>query len=385
MSSEKKQGNNKKRIIIMLIEVVLIVGFLIASGKMIGAYNDPEKVADRYFDALKDNDFEAAYNLLDMEDMGTFASKEAYIEQMKEDFRKAKDYNIDKISRNKFRMDWESNEGYCESEIRVTLQDEKKFFIFKQYKVRPQNLFVEDVIITVPKEITVKLEGVELDKSYEIDNSDELMSGLLNDYEKAYKIDKMYAGTYTLELSGDAWQPYTSKIVVSKYETSFYPELPYLSPDVVRDLTESSAGILSDIYSAGIAGEESETITASAEALGTDGADLLDDYDYFKSNLEMSEGSYYNNISFENVVGEILNYDYYSYVVENNNKGYLTVDLDLSYDYSYKYTELIDAWWIEASYYGSTEDYGSDTASFSFAYIDGEWVLYDMYVYDVTY
>lgn len=385
MSNKNKQGKNKKRVIIMLVEIGLIIGFLVATGKMIGTYSNPDKVADRYYDALKDKDFEEAYGLLDLEDMGDFASKESYIEHMKKAFSKAKDFSVDKISRNKFRMDWESEDGYRESEIRVALQEDKRFLIFKEYKVRPQDLFVEDVTITVPKEITVKLDGVLLDKTYEVGSSDELMAGLMNDYEKVYRIDKMYEGTYTLELSGDVWQPYTCEIEVAEYDTIFYPDLPYLSPDVARDLTEKSVAILTDLYSSGISGEESEYITSAAEVLGTDAAGLLDDYDYFSSDLELPEGSYYNNISFDNVIGEISNYDYYSYVFESNDNGYLTVDVDLSYDYNYKYTELVDAWWIEASYYGATEDYGSDTASFSFALIDGEWVLYDMYAYSVVY
>lgn len=368
------QTKNKNGIMIALIETVILVAFIFATVKVIQHFNSSSIVANKYCEALVEQDWVTAYSLLDVDDDGQFTSKEAFISTMENKYKFITDYKIKEGKRNLYTFEYNIPAGDYESIIKLVEQDEKSYFIFKNYKVKPTDLTVEDVTIVVPKDITVEINGIALDSKNE--DSSSIMS--TNDYEKTYVIDKMYAGTYLLELSGACWQSYTYKIEVSEYETFFYPETPYLSPDVVRDLTEGSAEILNEMYNSAIAGSDCASLTEAAKDDDVNGDDILSNYDYLRTGLELyNEGSFYNYLTFSNISGEIYSYYY--------DEEYLKVSLDLNFSYDYQYSSKEVDWYTDQTYYETEADTSTDSASFEYIYKDGQWMLSNLYVYNIVY
>lgn len=366
---KEKKKNPALRLIILLVELAAIIGCVIGTVKLIEKYNNPRLTVDNYFKALLAGDYETAYSYVEPMEDTTFMNKDAYIAAMQYlEVAGEEDYRIYSVGDNEYTMSY-GNSGYMT--IRLRECEEKRFLVFKDYEVILRDVYAEDVMITAPKDVTISVNGIKLDASNcAIDESEYLSS-----YETSYTIDCMYQGEYLVELDGgEIYQPYSEIMDVEWDGCSHYMYQPYLADGVATELLERSYDIIATTYQDAMNGAES---TAALDELKANGGEVDEDYNFYtslKNDLTIEDG-FFEYVDVFNFSGEI---SYYSYDYDTGN---MEVSLYLYYEEDYGY-QVLD-WWDEV--YEASTDSGSADASFTYSYIDGEWVLNYLSIYSSIY
>ncbi len=366
---KEKKKRPALRLIIVLVELAVIIGCIIGAVKLVEKYNDPQLTVDNYFKALLAGDYETAYSYVEPMEETTFINKDSYINAMEYlEVAGNDDYRIYSVGDNEYTMSY-GNSGYMT--IRLRECEEKRFFVFKDYEVVLRDVFAEDVTITAPKDVTITLNGMVLDSSNcAMDESD-----YLRNYETSYTIDCMYQGEYLVALDGgDVYQPY-SEIMEVAWDNCYKDMYqPYLAEGVVEELIGKSYDIVAETYQDAM--NQADT-TAALDEIKAAGTDIDEDYNFFtylKDDLEVYDG-FFDYVNVYDFSGEI---GYYSYDYETGN---MNVNVYLYYQEDYGYQTL--DWWDDT--YEASTDTGSGEANFTYSYIDGEWVLTNLYIYSGIY
>ncbi len=367
---KEKKKNPALRLIILFVELAVIIGCVIGTVKLIEKYNNPRMTVDNYFKALLAGDYETAYSYVEPMEDTAFLNKDAYIAAMQYlEIAGEEYYDIYQTAKNQYTMSY-GNGGYLKIGLREC--EEKKFFVFKEYEVvLISDVFAEDVTITAPKDVTVSLNGTVLDgTNTALDQKDYLSAS-----ETSYTIDCMYVGEYLLEVDGgEVYQSYSDIEDVDAYTSSIYLDRPKLADGVAPELLERSYDIIATTYQDAMNGEDS---TAALDEIIAAGGDIDEDYNFYtniKDDLTIEDG-FFEYIDVFNFTGKI---SYYSYNYDNGN---LEVDIDMDYEEDYGY-QVLD-WWDEV--YEASTDSGDAEASFTYSYIDGEWVLTYLSIYNSIY
>lgn len=377
VQNEKKK-NPGLRMIIFLIELIVLIAGVVGSAIMVNRYNDPERVAKRYFQALKEGDYATAYSYLQTEEgegESDFVNVSVYAAVMEsygfaDETADATERTDEELGEAFFVLD----AGRGAHTVQVVETGKKRLFLFKEYEICPQDFYAEDVYITAPKMMTVSVNGIPLNESNST-RDDDSKDVYLNPYETAYKIDRMIVGDYRIQVSGDIFQTYTEDVTVNTYYNVLMMDTPVIKEGTLEQIAEELPETVRSLYQSALNGEDAQTAFAAAglSGLTEDGQstyddlvdDLLIDDGYFTS-FELSdfEANVYGGGWFDWETGE-----YYS-------------NITLSYTTSYHY-DVLD-WWTE-SYYESKEDEYNGNIDFDVFYRNGEWVIDDIYIISGVY
>lgn len=370
VQNEKKR-NPGLRLVIFLLELIVLIAGIAGSAIMIKHYNDPKRVADQYFSALKEGDYATAYSYLQPQEAGEsdFVNVNVYAAVM-EKYGFA-DEAADAVGRTDEQLGegvYVLDAGRGAHTVQVLETGKKRLFFFKEYEVCPLDFYAEDVYITAPKMMTVSVNGITLNESNST-RDDDSTEVYLNAYETAYRIDRMIAGDYRIQVSGDVFQTYTEDVTVNTYYNVFVMDLPVLQEGTMDQIAGKVPEIVKSLYQSALNGEDAQTAFAAAGLQApTEGEQSC--YDGLVEDLTIDDG-YFTRL-------ELADFEASSYGGWFDwDTGEYRNDITLGYTTSYDY-DVLD-WWTE-SYYESKEESYNGYFDCEVVYRNSEWVIEDIYL-----
>ena len=374
----EKKKNPQLRLILFLIELIVLIAGIVGSIVLVKNYNDPKRVAESYFDALKAGDYATAYSYLQMEDdmeTSAFVNVDVYASVMEkygfaEEAADIHDRSQEQLGDTYYVLD----AGKGAHTIQVTETGKKKWLLFREYEVCPQNFYAEDVYITAPKAMTVSVNGIELNSSNSTrdDSSNEVY---LSAYETAYKIDHMIVGDYRIQVSGDIFQTYTEDVTVNTYYNVFMMDEPVLKAGSLDQIVELIPEKIQSLYQSAVNGDDAQTAFAAAGLHEPSDENEYASYENLVDDFTLDDG-YFTGITLSDF--ETFFYGGYFDWETGGYRANVTVEHAIAYSY-----DVLD-WWTE-SYYESEEDEAYGYLNCDLVYRDGEWVIETIYVYSGVY
>lgn len=376
---DEKKKNPGLRLVIFLIELMILIAGIVGSAIMMNHYNDPERVAKNYFHALEEGDYATAYSYLQPQEAGEsdFVNVNVYAAVMEKYGFADEAANAEERKDEQFgEVSYVLDAGRGAHSVQVVETGKKRLFFFKEYEVCPLDFYAEDVYITAPKMMTVSVNGVTLNESNSTRNDDSEV--YLNAYETAYRIDRMIAGDYRIQVSGDVFQTYTEDVTVNTYYNVFMMETPVLREGMMEQIVEELPEVVKSLYQSALNGEDAQTAFAAA-GLSAPTESGKSHYDDLAEDL-LSDDGYFTSFQLSDF--EVSDtYSTYSGWFDWDTGDYCC-NIALNYMALYSY-DVLD-WWTE-SYYESKEDDYYGYIDFDVAYRNGEWRIDDIYISSGTY
>ena len=337
----------KKRTKIIIIVVAVLAVVLIGGGIILSSNYTPSKVATGYFTALMNNDTNKLYNYIDVPE-NEFTTKKIFTEVNDNEEEDLVNYQVvsEEISTDglsaqvKISYTVEGRQTPLTKTIYLVKDKNNKLLIFDNWKISEgSSLVEEDYEITVFKDATLKLEGVEVDKKYKDDSS--------SDRYDTYVIPALFKGEYDAEVTLKNGLTTESKIDVSGYSSSI--NTFELSDKNEKALEESIKENVNKIYKSAI---EKKAFS-----------DIKGDFEYKDSDLDDLEDAY-TSLARSVQNNDLTAYDVTDIEVDRlsvTEDGYLYVTVSLDYKYSVKE-------YFSEDIVSNSDD---DTAYLTFDYNDG--------------
>ena len=337
----------KKRTKIIIIVVAVLAVVLIGEGIILSSNYTPSKVATGYFTALMNNDTNKLYNYIDVPE-NEFTTKKIFTEVNDNEEEDLVNYQVvsEEISTDglsaqvKISYTVEGRQTPLTKTIYLVKDKNNKMLIFDNWKISEgSSLVEEDYEITVFKDATLKLEGVEVDKKYKDDSS--------SDRYDTYVIPALFKGEYDAEVTLKNGLTTESKIDVSGYSSSI--NTFELSDKNEKVLEESIKENVNKIYKSAI---EKKAFS-----------DIKGDFEYKDSDLDDLEDAY-TSLARSVQNNDLTAYDVTDIEVDRlsvTEDGYLYVTVSLDYKYSVKE-------YFSEDIVSNSDD---DTAYLTFDYNDG--------------
>lgn len=376
MQNQSVQNEKKKnpglRLVIFLLELIILIAGIAASAIMMKHYNDPKRVADQYFSALKEGDYATAYSYLQPQEAGEsdFVNVNVYAAVM-EKYGFA-DEAADAVERTDAQLGegvYVLDAGRGAHTVQVLETGKKRLFFFKEYEVCPLDFYAEDVYITAPKMMTVSVNGITLNENNST-RDDASTEVYLNAYETAYRIDRMIAGDYRIQVSGDVFQTYTEDVTVNTYYNVFMMETPMIKEGTMEQIAEELPEVVKSLFQSALNGEDAQTAFAAA-GLSAPTENGKSYYDDLVDDL-LSDDGYFTSFKLSDFEASNTYSGWFDW-----ETGDYCCNIALNYVTSYSY-DVLD-WWTE-SYYESKEDNDYGFIDFDMVYRNGEWMIDDLYI-----
>lgn len=275
---------NSKSIITVL--VILIV--LILCGKIIGYFNSPEYVANKYFKAIASNNYNDIYNLVELED-SAIVSKDILKEKI--DTLDIEAYKIESfqiVNDNALvTYKYENNNKTYYASVLLRKSMKNKFILFNNWKVQSSKV-ATDVSIKVPTDSIVTIDNIDI-KEF-IDTKEE-------NYD-IYTIDKMVVGEYNIKIELKNGLEVEEKINVSSDQTFVIGNIN-LEDDIKENLESQLKNDLTILYSNSINNKNYDETGLNK---------LKNEYQYLKSSLQ-NKSYTLTNINFNDITVSDVTYD----------------------------------------------------------------------------
>lgn len=330
----EKAEKNKKSIVLAGAIGILIIALIIffSVGKSL---TSPEKVAENYFEALKDGNYEKMFSYIDVNE-SEFINGETFAKYYENTYDSlGQIYNFTIRNDNYDGYDGEdygnmNNDSFVQHyvvsynvqgssiedyfPITITKLGTKKALFFDDYKVALDSIIAENVTVYAPAGCPrVTMDGIELTRTEKASEATE--------WKDKYTLDKIFNGRHEFRLDGEAFMLYCTdgEPYAELYTDSVY-EIPALlgSSFNGEKLTEEVTPFVKAIFSGA-------SINKKFSELG-----IKDPY----GKIEYA----YNEIceDFENV--DNLKVTGVSYE-ECSINGFVDLEVEFTYTYSYVYTD----------------------------------------------
>ena len=362
---------------ILIVAVVAVVLAVVYS--IVGSFFGPGRVAEEYFKAALSGDWETVYEQIEVPE-GELMSKENFLAVHSEDGTDVKNLKVEKVNESDFTCQYkavymlpgESNE--MEDTVTLVKQNEKTLLLFPKWKVSSEAFVASNYPIYAPEGYAIKVDGVELTPSQTGAGSEDEYGSYAGD---TYRVD-LFVGTHTMEISAENREPSTLEFNVSRDSEGYTVDQLALSEEAVADMQTVVKNFMSQLYVEAI--QESGPSQDYMDYWVSDAGDLQATkeiqnsarylYEDFTEQLHSTryDSIKFTDMQFENYQSEISD----SYTMEN---GALTVQLYVTYEYSYAYTVT------DTSYDGitSTENEsndGTDEMTVTLMQEEGQWKIY---------
>lgn len=316
----RKPMSKKNKIIVG--SVILVVLVLIGGGIFLSSKYTPSKVATDYFVALMSDDADKLYNYIEVP-KNEFTTKKIFNEVYDGEDADLINYQVvseekstDGLSAQvKISYTLEGRQNALTKTIYLVKDKKNKMLIFDNWKISEgSSLVTNDYKITVFKDATLKLEGIEVSKDYKEKNED-------SKYD-TYVLPALFKGKYDVEMILKNGLSTKSEINVSGYSSSF--NTLELSDKDEKALESSVKDNVNKLYSSAISKKSFNDIKGDFEYKNSDLSDLEDGYDSFAKVVQ-------NN--------DLLSYEITDLDIEKisvTDDGYLYVTADIEFKYSVK-------------------------------------------------
>lgn len=145
-------------------------------------------------------------------------------------------------------------EGESHTESLALVRGERVLRLFYNWSVAGEDLYAENVVLAVPKEAHLTLDGIEVEEKYETEGSDST--------KKYYEIPYLFKGYHTLELKEEGKENFRKLFEVQETgKWEFFPELQ-LNNKSGKEVCERAERALDEIYAAAAAHEDFSEISS---------------------------------------------------------------------------------------------------------------------------
>ena len=346
LPKQPKKPMKKKTKIIIIVSTVLVLALIIL-GIVLSDSFKPSKVATEYFEALMNNDTNKIYNYIDVPE-NEFTTKKIFTEVTDSEKEDLVNYQVvseekstDGLSAQvKISYTLEGRQTPLTTTIYLVKDKKNKMLIFDNWKISDGSSLVEkDYEITVFKDATVKLEGVEVDKKYKEDSAS-------TRYD-TYVIPALFKGDYDVEVTLKNGLSTKSKVEVDNYGTNI--NTLELSDKDEKDLEKAIQEDVNKLYKSAIEQKAFNDIKGDFEYKGSDLSDLEDAYESFARSIKNNELTAY----------DVTDVEVDRLSVTEDGFVYVTVSLDYKYSAKEYFSE------------GTVSDTDTDIAYLTFDYSDG--------------
>ena len=295
---------NSKSIITIL--VILIV--LILCGKIIGYFNSPEYIANKYFKAIANNDYSKIYDLIDVDDSALVNEKvlEDKISSLGVDA-----YKLESIQETEdnalITYKYEHNNQVYVASVLLRKSMQNKYLVFNNWKVQSSKV-VNSISIKVPVNSVVKVDNT---------NIKEFLTESTDEYD-IYTIEEMISGKYNVSIELENGLKAEDEINVASNSNYVVGDIE-LEDNVKTELQNQLSNYLATLYNNAIGNK-------NYDETGLD--KLKDEYVYLRSSLQ-NKGYTLTGISFSDITVSSSTYDTMLEVVFSVNCNY-NVNYNLS-------------------------------------------------------
>lgn len=319
----KKPMSKKTKIIISVVAVLLVL--LIGVYMYIGSLITPEKVALKYFKAYANNDAEALYSTLNLEE-SKFVSKDLLKESIKDNDKiKLANYSVKKEDEKEDALSTSVTITYVEEgsskektkNIKLTKNKKKKWLFFDNWTVDSSEIVAKDYTVTVPKDTTIEINGISISDKYKEDS--------YSSYYDSYKIPSILHGKYDLTVNYDSGIKLVGELNVNSNFGSYRASSLKLEEKTSKKLEKEIKEKLELLYKSAMEDKSFDDIKESFNE------DIRSDIEYTYSDLKSSVNSEYSKLKEINIDDiEITS-------VSVDEELNLTVKMKYSYKLEYKY------------------------------------------------
>ena len=371
--NEKKPFKVNKLVVATIILAVVFVASIAAFVTIGKNTYSAKKVATDYFNAIKNCDWDTAYDMMDISE-SEFINKDLFIKAMSdytsdEEITKymvsVQESDIEAVATVTYRVKGEDyNDDY---NFVMNRQNKKNFLIFDSWKVSPKTFISKNIQVAVPNGAELYMDGKAVDESYISDESD--------DYTTYYVIPKLFNGYHTFNIAvGDFESD------VEKYDVSYDGD--YLSLQSINIDEKSQKEIIDTAYEyttklidAAVSGQQFSTVQdLFAEDIQEDAAYIYEN-SFADDFYPYSKDDGITAVTLTDVTADIESY----YITDGKLQVYIT------FDYHVKNDGVSKNWWTNELTNGTDE--GDESSSVELIYEDGKWLIGNEYSFPsgVTY
>ena len=316
----KNFGSNNKKLIILICSLVVVIFGIYKF--LIGKYG-PEAVAKDYFLAVMNADADSIYDYLDIKE-GKFTSKKIFKKVFNVQKEDLVNYSVSSFEKSPDGLTATAHINYTlkgkssseTADINLVHDKKNKFLIFENWKISDRFMeTVNDFEITVPKDSTVTIEGVKLNKKYKTDGT----KGT-----DLYKIPEMFKGKYDVIVTLKNGLTLEDDVNVTGYGSASLNNLKLSSGDE-KKLEKKLPDVIEKLYQDAIDKKSFEDVKKDYEYDGSDLSKLENSYNYFMKAI--SAGGLK---TFKVKKVKINNVKYDDGIIK------VTADVDFDYTASYK-------------------------------------------------
>lgn len=356
---EKPKKHISKLWIAVAVEVVAIIALVAGFFKIGNMVYGPEKVAEKFFVEVANQNYKEAYKVLDVEE-NDFINEEAFENaKCNVELNEVTDYQIkrtrgqDDEKEVKISYKTKGSSSKHSYDISVEKQNGKNLLFFEDWQISPEAMLVEDFYVCIPAGAEVTVDGVKLGKDY-------LKKSESDEYQQYYVIPEIFAGEHQIVVTQEGMQE-VRRLVDTDSDYGFY--LYDMKPDekMLEEVLDTAIADMNTIYISAAEGKDFDTIADLFSTVDGRQEDAKEDYEDIVYGLTGSSYTTLNKISFSNIEG-IAGEGY-------GDTDEICISVQIKFDYSVEYTE---EWFGEVS----NESYDSEKYMYmDYVYENGKWLL----------
>ena len=390
--------SSKTKMILVLaaLVVVAIIVFSVVGNKL----TDPERIALNYFKDVASADWEKVYNYYDLSE-SEFVNKSMYKKAVEKnekidytnyaikndnDLSNLLESNDTDNSKNqgisrKIKIEYalkNSNDTNLTYTVKLVKAKKKKLLFFDNWKVVPEDMLAKDYSIRTLKNVTVKLDGIELSDKYLKEKSSNSESESSSNYESklnTYEIPSLFKGNHKIEFTGKFIEKYKDNIKVSATSDYCYSYTnPEIKESIVEELEDKSEDVVKKLYEAAIDNKEFDSLELPYKFYKDNKDDIEDRYDDLVDNMDKT--SYSSEIAVKSIdLKEFEITDDNSYIDE----GTISATIAYKSEYEAEFAKKVE------DKEEKKKDEGNVSGTISYKYDDGEWKISRIYLSRIYY
>lgn len=346
----------------------------------------PEKAAMDYFGALESQNWNSAYQKLDVGNSEFLTEKnfEAAQKKTAED-EKITNYEVLPAKQTDALTTGTSgkNTGSLSKDVTIQYltkgssspkrqvfslvkQPGKKWFLFDSWKIGTDNLVTPEVTISAPAEVTVSLGDIKLSSKYLVKDKDSDS----NDSGKAlvtYSVKEIFSGNYTIKATSPNTEDYTHPVNVDESASEFMVSRGdlKLKQSILDSVAKQPGEIIKALYSSALAGKDFDSVSSYFVTDRNDQDTLRDKYNDIR------------NLVAAGTDGGFKSIDFTSFTPEVDSSSSNTENIVVNTDVNYSYTAVPDSFFSDTP---ATPYNGKESSSFQMKFRNekGKWLVADM-------
>lgn len=344
--------------IVLAVELVAIVLLFFLCFRNVSGLFSAEKVGERYFVAMANGDWEEAYAMLEVEESEFINAKTYRQANAAKAFPQMNGYSVRKQTDLKenllgttivitYRQKGDSTDYTYQAPL--NRQSGKKYLLFDEWKVSPDQQIAKDCTIQAPQGASVSVDGIMLAQSY----LTESQGGF-----DCYTIPAIFNGVHEVTVTMEGMESETGSFDTA-YDSRYSITDMRVAKETLEKTVELSGNALQQVYGAALQGSAYSAVSALFTA--DPDAGIEESYRDFMEGMQNDEYSRIEAIDMSNISGTASSY-------MEDGKAVIEVDVPFDYKLDYSYQDWDNA--QKSDTYSS-----SDNVTFYFINENGSWVL----------